>query len=108
METSMITFKSVGHFFAKAFQAIAKEIPVIESTKPVVEGVTAVIPGGAPAILLEDAAYAALGGIAAAIAAGGSAVSAKLADAGLDEGAIQAVENALKQFPNLASLAKAL
>lgn len=104
----MITFKNVGHFFAKAFQVIAKEIPAIEGTKATVETVTAAIPGAALAVPLEDAAYAALGGIAAVIAAGQSAASAKLADAGLDLGAIQAVENALKQFPNLVSLAKAL
>lgn len=104
----MVTFKSVGHFLAKAFQAIAKEIPAIEKTEGAVELVTAAIPGTAAIIPLEDAAYAALGGIAAAIAAGQGAASSKLADAGLDVGAIQAVETALKQFPNLLTLAKSL
>lgn len=102
-----ITFKSVGHFFAKAFQAVAKDIPLIEKTEVPVEAVTAAA-GASVAIPLESAAYAALGGIAAAITAGGEAATSKLADAGLDVGAVDAVKAVLAQFPNLASLAKAL
>lgn len=102
-----ITFKSVGHFFAKAFSAIAKELPVIQKTETVVEAST-VAAGGAALVPLEKAAYAVLGGVAAAIAAGGSATEAKLADAGLDVGAIDAIKAVLAQFPNLVSLAKAL
>ena len=102
-----ITFKSVGHFFAKAFSAIAKEIPAIQKTETTVEAVTAAA-GGSAVIPLESAAYAVLGGIAAAITAGGDATTSKLADAGLDVGAINAVKAVLAQFPNLVSLAKAL
>ncbi len=102
-----ITFKSVGHFFAKAFSAIAKEIPAIQKTETTVEAVTAAA-GGSAVLPLESAAYAVLGGIAAAITAGGDATTSKLADAGLDVGAINAVKAVLAQFPNLVSLAKAL
>lgn len=102
-----ITFKSVGHFFAKAFQAIAKEIPAIQKTETTVEAVTAAA-GQSELIPLERAAYAALGGVSAAIAAGGAATEAKLADAGLDVGAINAIKAVLAQYPNLVTLAKAL
>jgi hypothetical protein len=107
-DQSMITFKSVGHFFAKAFQVIAKDIPVLENTKTVVEMATEAIPGGTAAVPLENAAYAVLGEVAAAINAGGSAVNAKLADAGLDVAVIQQVETVIKSYPNIAALAKAL
>ena len=101
-----ITFKSVGHFFAKAFQAVAKDLPKVEASKTTVEAVTsAVDPSAVP---VEDAAYAVLGEVASAINAGGSAASAKLADAGLDVSVIQKVEALLKSLPGLASLAKAL
>lgn len=104
----MITFKSVGHFFAKAFTAIAKDIPKVEATAPIVEAVTNAIPGGAVAMPLESAAYAVLGEVAAVITAGGSAAGNKLADAGLDISVIQKVEAVIASFPNLVTLAKAL
>jgi hypothetical protein len=109
----MFTFRSIGHFFAKAFHAIAKAEPKVEAeleavaaTKPVVEGVTdAVAPGLVP---LEDAAYAVLGAVVAALHAGGDAAKAKLADAGLDVTAIQKAEAAYASVPQLAALAKTL
>ena len=103
----MITFKSVGHFFATAFTALAKDIPKVEGTEATVEAVTAAA-GGAVAVPLESAAYAVLGEVAAVITAGGSAASSKLADAGLDVAVIQKVEAVIANFPNIVTLAKAL
>lgn len=102
------TFKSIGHFFAKAFQAIESELPKIEATKPEVEAVTEAIPGGAGVVLFEDAAYAVLGAVAAALSAGGDAAKAKLADAGLDVVAIQKAEAAVASVPNLVAAAKSM
>jgi glycerate kinase len=102
------SFNSIGHFFAKAFQAITNELPKIEGTKGTVEAVTAAIPGGAAFVPVEDAAYAVLGAVSAVFSASGAAASAKLADAGLDIVAIQKVEALLAQIPQLAALAKAL
>jgi hypothetical protein len=99
-----ISFNSVGHFFAKAFQAVTK----LAGTKTAVETVTAAIPGGAALLPIEDAAYAVLGAVSAVFSASGDAASAKLADAGLDVVAIQKVEELLAQIPQLAALAKAL
>ncbi|MGA7887647.1 MAG: hypothetical protein WCA44_18080 [Acidobacteriaceae bacterium] len=104
----MITFKSVGHFFAKAFKAIVADIPKIEATEKTVEAVTAAIPGASAAVPLEDAAYAVLGEFASVLTTGGEAASQKLANAGVDVSIVQQVETLLKSFPNLVSLAKKL
>lgn len=102
----MITFKNVGHLFATAFQKVVAALPKIEASKPVVEGVTEV---AAPTLVpLEDAAYAVLGSVTAALQAGGTAAEAKLADAGLDETAISSAKAALSQIPEIAALAKSL
>lgn len=109
----MFTFKSVQHFFAKAAQAIvadARRLPgalaAVEATKTVVEGVSAAV---APAAVpLEDAAYALLGAVLAAIHAGGDAAKAKLQDAGLDVTAMQKAEAAYASVPQLVAVAKSL
>lgn len=111
------SFKNVGHFFATAFLAIAKDSPKVvagiekvEATQGTVEAVTAEIPvpQAAAAVELEKAAYAVLGAVASAITAAGKAATAKLADAGLDETAIQAAENAVKAYPSIVAVAKSL
>jgi hypothetical protein len=104
----LITFKNVGHFFAKAYKAIVTELPKIEATKATVETVTAVIPGGAPALLVEDAAYAVLGAISAALSAGGAAAAQKLQDAGLDITAVQKAQALIASVPQLVTVAKSL
>lgn len=102
-----ISFKSLGHFFATAFKAISAELPKLAATKTIVEGVT-IAAGGAALVPVEDAAYALLGAFAAAFSASGSAVSAKLQDAGLDVVAVQKAEAVLAQVPQLVSVAKAI
>lgn len=110
----MITFKSVGHFFAKAFQTIASETPKIatalddaQKVKPVVEGVTVAV-GGAAIVPLEDAAFAALGALAAFLHVGGDASAAKLADLGFDTVAIAKAKDVLAASSQLVAVAKAL
>jgi hypothetical protein len=102
----MISFKSVGHFFAKAFKAVAKEIPLIEGTKTEVEAVTAVV--DPQVIPVENAAYALLGEISSLLTAGGEAAAAKLADAGLDVNVINQAKSVLASVPHLVAVAKAL
>ena len=105
-EISMITFKSVGHFFATAFKAIVKELPVIEGTKTEVEAASAVL---APqALPFENAAYALLGEIGSLLTTGGEAAAAKLTNAGIDVSVINQAKGVLASVPNLVALAKAL
>lgn len=106
----MITFKSAGHALATFFKAavaevkkytpiVQSDIATVESSKPVVEGVTGAIlavvnPGAAAtAVGIEDAAYAVLGEITALITAGGAAAEKKLLDAGLDENVVTAAKS---------------
>lgn len=108
----MISFKNVGHFFATVFQKVKADLPKVEAgvqqvaaTKTVVEGATQLIaPGAVP---IEDAAYAVLCAVGAALTAGGSATEAKLADAGLDAAAIEKAKAALATIPQFVALAKA-
>jgi hypothetical protein len=105
----MITFKSVGHFFATAYQKVVAVLPKIESTEATVEAVTAKVPVyGAIALPIEKLGYAVLGELSAVLNAGGAAAKAKLADAGLDENVITAVEALVASVPQIAVLAKAL
>jgi len=84
-------------------------IPKIESTEATVETVTAKVPVyGAIALPIEKLGYAVLGELSAVLNAGGAAAKAKLADAGLDESVITAVEELLASVPQVAALAKAL
>ena len=104
-----ITFKSVGHFFAKAYKAIVADLPKVLATKGVVEGVTSVVPVYGPlAVSIEDVGYALLGEVSSVLNAGGEAVAAKLADAGLDINVIKTVQAVVAGVPNVAALAKTL
>jgi len=102
------SFRSIGHFFATALQAVENELPKIEGTKATVEAVTNAIPGGAAVVPLEDIAYSLLGEIASVLTAGGAAAKAKLADAGLDVNVVTNVETVLAAVPQLVAVAKAL
>jgi hypothetical protein len=104
-----ITLKSVGHFFAKVYTAVVGELPKIEATATTVEAVTAKIPVYGPlAVTLEQAGYAVLGELSAALNAGGAAVEAKLADAGLDINVIDTVKDIVASVPTIAAVAKTL
>jgi hypothetical protein len=104
-----ITFKSVGHFLAKAFKVIVADLPKVIATAGTVEAVTAEIPAlGVPVVAVESAAYAVLGEISALLATGGAAAEAKLANAGLDEKVVASVKELLLSIPTLVALAQAL
>jgi hypothetical protein len=104
-----ITFKSVGHFFAKVYQDVIGALPKIEATAGTVEKVTADIPVYGPlAVTVEQAGYAVLGELSAVLNAGGAAVEAKLADAGLDINVINTVKAVVQSVPTIAALAKTL
>lgn len=104
-----ITFKSIGHFFAKFYSALKADLPKVEATAATVELVTAAVPTYGPlALPVEKLAYAALGELSAVINAGDAAAKAKLADAGLDTAVIESVEALVKSAPQVATLAKAL
>lgn len=104
-----ITFKSVGHFFAKVFTAVSTGITKVEGTEATVEAVTAVVPVYGPlALTVEKAGYAVLGEVAAVLNAGDAAAKAKLADAGLDTSVLDTIEALIGSIPALAALAKTL
>jgi hypothetical protein len=105
----MITFKSVGHFFATAFEKVVAVLPKVQATEATVEAVSAKVPVYGPlAVPVEKIGYAVLGELASVLAATGEAGKAKLADAGLDINVITTVEELLKDIPQLVSMAKAL
>lgn len=105
----MITFKSVGHFFATVYEKVVAVLPRVEATENTVETVTAKVPVYGPlGVTVEKAGYAVLGELAAVLNAGGSAAKSKLADAGLDQNVIATVEDLLKGIPQFAALAKTL
>ena len=105
----MITFKSVGHFFATAYERVVAVLPKVEATETTVEAVTGNIPVYGPlALTIEKAGYAVLGELSAVLTAGGEAAKSKLADAGLDENVIATVEALVKSVPTLTALAKTL
>jgi hypothetical protein len=112
----MIIFKSIGHFFATAFQKVVADVPKIESgiqqvedAAPTIEAVTAKLPVFGPlAVPVEKAGFAVLGELAAVLTAAGDAGKAKLQDAGLDIKVIATVEDLLKSIPQLVALAKTL
>ena len=105
----MITFKSVGHFFATIFQKVLAVIPKVEATASTVETVTAAVPVYGPlAVPIEKAGYAVLGELASVLTAGGAAAEAKLADAGLDTNVIATVKALVASVPQFVALAKTL
>ena len=105
----MITFKSVGHFFATVYEKVVAVIPKIEASATTVETVTASVPVYGPlGLTVEKAGYALLGELSAVLNAGGEAAKAKLNDAGLDINVISTVEDLVKSVPQFATLAKTL
>ena len=101
-------FKSLGHFFAKAYTVLLGDIPKIQATETTVETVTATIPVYGPlALTVEKAGYAALGEISAILHAGGDAAAARLADVGLDQNVVNTIK-ALIADPQVAAAIKLL
>lgn len=110
-----ISFKSVGHFFAKAFTAIKNDEPKLEAglakvegTASVVETVSAALPGGALVVTAEKLAFACFGELSSILTTGDAAAKAKLGDAGMDVSVITEIEEFLKTVPQVVSIAKAL
>jgi hypothetical protein len=109
----MITFKSVGHFFATAIKKLLAAAPKIEAgaekveaTQAEVTGITALVPTYGPlAVTIENAGYALLGELIAVMKAGGAAADAKLADLGLDAAVVSTVK-AVANDPTIVKLAK--
>jgi hypothetical protein len=96
---------ALATFFKTAAADVKKAIPVIENAiekaegeKTVIEGVSAAVanavqPGAAvPVVTIEDAGFAVLGSIDAALKSGDAAAEQKLLDAGIDVNAINAVK----------------
>ena len=98
-----VSWKSVGHFFASALHTLAE----VQKAAPIVEGVTAAVPGaGISAAAIESAGFAVLGELAGLINSGGEAAKHQLADAGLDIAVIQQVEAVLAGVKDLAAAVK--
>ncbi len=102
----MITFKSVGHFFAKVFRDVVVGIGDVEKTATVVEGVTAaVFPQAVP---VEKAAYAILGEVSSLLTTGGQAAEQHLTNAGVDISVINQVKDVLASVPHVVAIASKL
>lgn len=103
----MITFKSAGHVFAFALQkihtglqAVEKIIPAVQKDAPIIEGITALIPGGGAqtAVAIERVAFGILGDVAAAVNAADQAALAKGVNITLDAEAAAAVKTLMADF----------
>lgn len=102
----MITFKSVGHFFAKVFRDVVVGVDDVEKTATVVEGISAsVFPQAVP---FEKAAYAVLGEVSSLLTTGGEAATANLTNAGLDIAVINQVKSVLASVPHVVAIASKL
>lgn len=114
------SFKSVGHFMATFFKAAAHDVQVveqkapgvisdIEKTQATVDKVLPNIPEiGGVATTVADLGYAALGELAAVITTGTAAQQQALANSGLDNAVITAVEAAVKSFGSLGAFVESL
>jgi hypothetical protein len=102
-------WKSLGHFFASVFQKVLAVNATIQKDAPVIEGATAAVPVYGPlAVTVEQAAFAVLGEVAAALNAGGAAVETQLTSAGLDQKVIDTVKAVAASSVNLADVVKAV
>jgi len=100
-------FKSLGHFFASVFHDIhvaatainTKILPVIEKEAPVIEGVTGLIPGvGTAAQIIERAAFASLGQVAAAVHGADAAALANGVNVQLDAEFVADIQALIKTY----------
>ena len=97
---SVFAFSSVQHFFAsalgdlqKACAFIEKAGTVVDANAGTVEAISGLIPGfGSQAVLLERAAFSALGLVVAAVHSAGGPASANGLNVSLDEATVQAFE----------------
>ena len=103
----MISFASIGHAFAAALseihaglRVVEKILPSIQQDAAVVEGVTALIPGGGAqtALMVERVAFAILGDVAAAVSAADSAAVASGLNVSLDAQVVAAVKALVTDF----------
>jgi hypothetical protein len=103
----MITFRSVGNVFASVLssihtglKAVEKILPSIQQDEKIVEGVTALIPGGGAqtALAVERVAFGVLGDVAAAVSAVDEATLAKGLNVTLDAEVAAAVKALVSDF----------
>ena len=105
----MQVFKNIGHFFAVLFKGTVAALPKIAATATTVEAITAALPVYGPlAATVEQAAYACLGELSAVLTAGGAAVEAKLADAGLNANVVATVKALVAGIPTVVAATKKL
>jgi hypothetical protein len=97
---SVFAFASIGHFFASAFSDLQKACVFVEKVGTsvvahagTVESISGLIPGvGAQAVVIERAAFSALGMVVAAVHATGGAAAANGLNVSLDQGTVAAFE----------------
>jgi hypothetical protein len=99
----MISFSSIGHFFASAFHdlhvaavAVAKVETATAKLEPTIEGITSLV--YPPGVAVERIAFALLGEVAAVVTKTDSAVAAKGVNVALDAEMIAEVKQLLAQF----------
>jgi hypothetical protein len=103
----MVSFKSIGHAFAFALekihaglQAVEKIIPAVQNEAPVIEGITALIPGAGAqtAVAIERVAFGVLGDVAAAVNATDQAALEKGVSVTLDSEVAVAIKTLIADF----------
>jgi len=99
----MISFSSIGHFFASAFHdlhvaaiAVAKVETSAASLEPTIEAVTGLL--FPPGVAIERTAFALLGEVAAVVTKTDSATAAKGVNVSLDAALIAEVRQLLALF----------
>lgn len=102
MATASATFgfSSLGHFFAAAFsdlkkaeQFVISQLPKVLAQEGTVEAITSLVPGGQAAVLVERAAFQALGLVLATVHAASDAQAANGVDVKLDAALVQAFKD---------------
>jgi len=97
---SVFGFSSVQHFFASAFTDLQKACAFVEkagvevaNNAATIEAITGLVPGiGSQAVVVERAAFSALGLVVAAVHAAGGAAAANGLNVSLDQATVQAFE----------------
>jgi hypothetical protein len=97
MAGSVFGFASAGHFWASAMHDLKNALTFVEQgavsigkSEGTVEGITALLPNGSQAVVLERAAFSALGLVASAVHAAGAAVDGQGVNLSLDGAAAAA------------------
>jgi hypothetical protein len=105
MAGSVFGFVSAGHFWAAAMHDLKNALVFVEEggaeiakSEKTVEGITSLLPNGSQAVVLERAAFSALGMVLGAVQAAGSAADQSGLNLQLDTAAAAAFRSLVDGF----------